>query len=159
VLSDGQSLLAFNDLFIGASSHVSARYRIQSGERSEDHSSSGVIVSTGAGATGWLTSVFNMANGLGRGFGNHSEVLPYPKLHWDAGRLIFVVREPFISKTSAADLVCGQITPDQPLELESYMPAGGVIFSDGVESDYLVFNAGSRAVIRLAERKTRLVVG
>ncbi len=158
-LSDGQSLLAFNDLFIGADSHVSARYRIRSGERSEDHSSSGVIVSTGAGATGWLSSLFNMANGLWRGFGSRPEALPYPELPWDAGRLIFAVREPFISKTSAAGLVCGLITPELPLELESHMPAGGVIFSDGVQSDYLAFNAGSRAVVGLAERKTRLVIG
>src|SRR6185503_11097779 len=30
-LNDSQSLLAFNDLFIGAKSHVSARYSIQFG--------------------------------------------------------------------------------------------------------------------------------
>ncbi|MDH3352426.1 MAG: NAD+ kinase, partial [Gammaproteobacteria bacterium] len=57
-LSDGQSLMAFNDFFIGASSHVSARYRIQIGDRSETQSSSGIIVSTGAGSTGWLQSVY-----------------------------------------------------------------------------------------------------
>ncbi len=52
-LKDGQRLLAFNDLFIGARSHISARYRVTYGTRSENHSSSGIIVSTGAGSTGW----------------------------------------------------------------------------------------------------------
>src|SRR5208283_1198585 len=58
-LKDGQRLLAFNDLFIGASTHTSARYNIRLNERKENHSSSGIIVSTGAGSTGWLSSIFN----------------------------------------------------------------------------------------------------
>ena len=63
-LNDGQRLLAFNDLFLGARSHVSALYRIVRGKRSETQSSSGVLVSTGAGSTGWISSVFNMASGV-----------------------------------------------------------------------------------------------
>src|SRR5215831_10146512 len=55
-LNDGQRLLAFNDLFIGAHNHVSALYRIACGRRAETHSSSGVLVSTGAGSTGWVSS-------------------------------------------------------------------------------------------------------
>ena len=66
VLNDGQRLLAFNDLFIGARSHVSALYRIVCDQRSETHSSSGVLVSTGAGSTGWISSAFNMAAGLAK---------------------------------------------------------------------------------------------
>ena len=63
-LKEGQRLLAFNDLFIGASSHVSARYRIRYGDTRENHSSSGIIVSTGAGSTGWLSSIFNETSRL-----------------------------------------------------------------------------------------------
>ena len=66
-LQDGQRLLAFNDLFIGAASHVSARYRLTFTGRTEEHSSSGIIVATPAGSTGWLSSIFNMTQG-GRGF-------------------------------------------------------------------------------------------
>lgn len=157
-LNDGQRLRAFNDLFIGVRSHVSARYRIQVGGQMEDHSSSGLIVSTGVGATGWLSSLFNMANGLWAGFGRQQQALPRPELDWEADRLVFVVREPFVSKTSGADLVCGWVTPQVPLILESHMPEGGVIFSDGVEADFLSFNAGALATIRLAQQKTRLVV-
>ena len=54
LLADGQRLLAFNDFFIGARTHVSARYKIGIDQASEFQSSSGVIVSTGAGSTGWL---------------------------------------------------------------------------------------------------------
>src|SRR5262249_10147811 len=63
-LADGQRLLAFNDLFLGERSHVSARYRISAGARSEAQSSSGILISTGAGSTGWMSSVFNMASGV-----------------------------------------------------------------------------------------------
>lgn len=38
------------------------------------------------------------------------------------------------------------------------MPENGVIFSDGVEDDYLQFNSGTSAVIGLADTKGKLVV-
>jgi NAD kinase len=157
-LNDGQSLLAFNDLFIGVRSHTSTRYRIQIGDRQEFQSSSGIIISTGAGSTGWLSSLFNMAVGMLSSFGAREETLVRPVLDWDAERLIFVVREPFASKSSGASIVCGEITPQSTLRIESLNPDGGVIFSDGIEADYLAFNAGAQAAIGLAKRKTRLVV-
>lgn len=158
-LNDGQHLLAFNDLFIGARSHVSARYLLSSQDRREHHSSSGIIVSTGAGATGWLSSLFNMAQGMAEVFAQPAGPWARPSLTWEDERLIYVVREPFISKTSTASLVTGAITRDAPLVIESEMPEAGVIFSDGVESDFLSFNAGAIATIGLAEQKTQLVVG
>ena len=158
-LNDGQSLLAFNDLFIGVRTHVSARYLIQANGKEEHHSSSGILVSTGAGSTGWLSSMFNMANGMLSEFANAEPKIQKPQLTWDTDKLIFVVREPFISKTSGAQIVCGAITAASPLILKSEMPEGGVIFSDGVESDFLAFNAGMIATIGVAERKTNLVVG
>src|SRR3970282_1545599 len=53
-LNDGQALYAFTDLFSGPRSPLSLRYRIEYAGRAEDQSSSGIIVSTGAGSTGWL---------------------------------------------------------------------------------------------------------
>jgi NAD kinase len=157
-LNDGQALLAFNDFFIGRHDHVSARYQISSGGQSENQSSSGIIVSTGAGATGWLSSLFNMANGMMTEFAGQTAKIERPPLSWDSDHLIFVVREPFISKRTGAEIVCGNITSGQPLKLQSAMPDGGVIFSDGIPADYLAFNAGTTATIGLATRKTNLVV-
>jgi hypothetical protein len=155
-LDDGQRLLAFNDLFIGARSHVSARYRIAFGAGAELHSSSGVLVSTGAGSTGWLSSVFAMAGAVSRFAGGQAG--KGVRLDWEDPRLVFVVREPYVSRHSQAGIVAGMIEPAGELVLESQMPSGGVIFSDGVEADALDFNAGARARIRAAARKTRLVV-
>lgn len=155
-LNDGQRLLAFNDLFLGAQTHVSARYRIHWGKREEPQSSSGVLVSTGAGSTGWVSSVFNMASGVAALTGGHA-VRPV-RLDWEDRRLLFVVREPFISRHSQANIIAGIVEGQQSLELESLMPSGGVIFSDGIEADYLQFNAGSHVVVRAAEETAQLVV-
>ncbi len=156
-LNDGQSLFAFNDFFIGAKSHTSARYTIKFQGRQERHSSSGVVISTPAGSTGWLSSLFNMAKGIAGFQGDKSE-LGGMRLDWDERRLIFIVREPFRSKWSSADLVAGEISEQNKIVLESHMPEAGVIFSDGMESDFLEFNSGTTASIGLAEKMTRLVV-
>lgn len=157
-LNDGQTLLAFNDFFIGARTHISARYLIKVGEHEEHHSSSGILVCTGAGSTGWMSSVFNMARGLAAEFGGDHSSLGCPPLKWDTDQLLFAVREPFISKTSQAGIVGGWVKRESPLVITSEMPENGVIFSDGVEADFLQFNAGTTVTIGLAQRQTNLVV-
>ena len=39
------------------------------------------------------------------------------------------------------------------------MPESGVIFSDGVEADYLEFNSGTIARFSVSQQRARLVVG
>lgn len=153
-LNDGQRLLAFNDLFIGAASHVSARYSISFNQKTEEQSSSGIIVSTPAGATGWLSSVFNMAYGLMGMFGNNKKA-KRPALA--ENELLFAVREPYISVRTQGDIVAGVLRESSRLTLQSFMPANGVIFSDGVENDFLAFNSGSVATIGLAAETAQLV--
>jgi hypothetical protein len=83
---------------------------------------------------------------------------PRSDFAWDAGYLCFTVREPFPSKTTQASLVFGRVTVKQPLLIESQMPENGVIFSDGIESDFLEFRSGVRATITPADRRGSLVV-
>ena len=154
-LGDGQRLLAFNDLFLGARTHVSARYRLQVGSRQEAQSSSGVLVSTGAGSTGWMSSVFTMASGVGRFVGG-SQGKP-PRLEWEDRRLLYAVREPFVSRHSSAEIVAGLVEPGSELVAESLMPSGGVIFSDGVEADFLEFNSGAMVRVGAADQRAMLV--
>ncbi|MBK8226702.1 MAG: NAD(+)/NADH kinase [Flavobacteriales bacterium] len=155
-LNDGQRLLAFNDLFIGISDHTSARYRISFKGVTEEQSSSGILVSTSAGSTGWLSSVFNMANGIIRSSDGEQRKRRPKKL--GAEELFFVVREPFLSQRTKVDLTLGSLNPKVTLQVESLMPDRGVIFSDGIASDHLRFNSGSIATIGLAKEKVRLVV-
>lgn len=158
VLADGQKLLAFNDLFIGARTHVSARYRLEFGRSSEIQSSSGLLVSTGAGSTGWFSSMCNMAGGVRRFLkkGSAEQIDPI-RMPWDDKRLAFVVREPFISKTSSAKIIADLVPPGSELIIESRMEQNGVIFSDGIEADFLEFNSGSVARIRASQSQATLV--
>jgi NAD kinase len=155
-LNDGQRMLAFNDFFIGCQSHVSARYVLRVNNKVEPQSSSGLIVSTGAGSTGWLSSVFNMAAGFAHwtGGGMQHRI----QLAWEDRRLVWVVREPFRSKQSGADLVAGWLDQGNELVIESNMPSGGAIFSDGIESDFLEFTSGTIARVGVAEQRAKLVV-
>ncbi|MDR0716025.1 MAG: hypothetical protein LBF50_01240 [Azoarcus sp.] len=223
-IQNGQELLAVNDFFIGQRTHVSARYIIKHGGLKEPQSSSGVIVSTGLGSTGWMKSVIagasrisasvighpyggqqendgliveeeppeeeppllpGMAGGLGvlaidalervvygepRGEPRASKRTRQKKQSyglselsgvigkWRSEELIFAVREPFPSKTTGTSLVFGKISAKEALRIESLMGENGIIFSDGIESDFLAFNAGTEAVITLADKRGRIVV-
>ena len=152
-LNDGQRLLAFNDLFIGASSHVSARYKITYKNKTEQHSSSGIIVSTPAGSTGWLSSIFNMAYGVTNMF-EKNLTLKQPKLR--EKDLLFAVREPFKSIRTQTEMTAG-IIRNNTLTIESFMPNNGIIFSDGIEKDFLNFNSGSIATIGIAKETANIV--
>lgn len=157
-LNDGRSFRAVNDFFIGPRSHTSARYFLEHGGRKERQSSSGIIVSTGMGSTAWLKSVLRGAAGIATalGLGKPFDLPPEP---WESEKLFFAVREPFPSRVSTTDIVYGEVSAAQPLVITSQMSENGVIFSDGVEDDFLEFNAGAVATIRPAERKGRLVCG
>lgn len=156
-LNDGQKLLAFNDFFIGISSHSSARYQISFRNHKENQSSSGIIVSTGAGSTGWMSSLFNMANGMIKSFSKGQQI-KYEPINREEETLLFVVREPFVSKTSQANISAGQIFFGEQLTVESFMPQKGIIFSDGIQTDFLEFNSGAIAEIGIAKEKAILIM-
>ena len=165
-LNNGQTLYGVNDLFIGPKTHTSARYFIRQGKAGEAHSSSGVIVSTGMGATGWLKSLLTGAGAVATAVGNRDRNTPmqpgcYEKavagFKWESDYLYYTVREPFPTRTTGTSLVFGRVTSDTPLILESQMAENGVIFSDGIEQDFLEFNSGTQAVIGIAEKKGALV--
>lgn len=153
-MNDGQRLLAFNDLFIGISSHTSARYKISYDNREEEQSSSGLIVSTQTGSTGWLSSVFNMAYGVA---GLFEKKLKPKQPELNDSELLFAVREPFQSVRTQIGISAGIIKDHQSLKIESLMPANGIIFSDGIESDFLKFNSGAIATIGIAKETATLV--
>lgn len=154
-LNDGQQLYAVNDFFIGKRTHVSARYQLCYNNQEERQSSSGIIVSTGLGSTGWLKSVFAGAAGI---IGVHNGRARDSAFPWDADYLFFSVREPYPSNWTQAGLVSGRIDHNHAFRIISQMADNGVIFSDGIEEDCLVFNAGTEATVCVADRKAALIV-
>jgi len=146
-LDDGQWLVALNELFLGHRTHQSARYRISWAGAEEEQSSSGVIVATGTGATGWARSVRR---------NRVSDVaLPDPT----EPRLAFFVREAWPSKATGVALTDGALGPGQAVEVTSRMNDDGVVFGDGVEADRLELPFGRRARLGLAGERLHLLAG
>jgi hypothetical protein len=152
-------LHAVNDIFIGQCSHVSTRYSVSIRGRDEQQSSSGIIVSIGLGQTGWLKSIYAGWAAVTRSLSRRDEDnIADGSFPWDAEYLHYFVREPYPGRTTEANIVIGQIAHPREMTATSQMAGGGVIFSDGLESDYLEFNSGTRATIELVERRGLLVV-
>ncbi len=144
-LAAGDRLVALNEIFIGQPSHQSARYRLQVDEQQERHSSSGLIVSTGTGATGWARSIH-----LERG---SAVSLPDPT----DSRLAWFVREAWPSLATGTSMTQGVLGIDESLTVVSEMDAG-VVFGDGIEGDRLTLGWGQPVTIQRAPEVLRLVL-
>lgn len=144
-LDNGDALLALNEIFVGHRSHQSARYRIEDGKTGEDHSSSGLIVSSGTGMTGWARSI-REATG--------AQLVLTP----EERAVVYLVREPFPSVSTRTTMRAGKLGAT-PLLVTSRMGEGGVIFADGIEQDFVVFEWGRRVEVGPADRALRLVIG
>ncbi|MEM1050234.1 MAG: hypothetical protein AAGL24_29030 [Pseudomonadota bacterium] len=143
-LGDGQVLRALNELFIGHRSHQSARYVLRYAGSEEFQSSSGVIVATGTGLTGWAKSILTAT---------HHQVAFAPT----DKSAVYLAREPWPSRTSGCTLNVGELHGDASLTIGSRMNDGGVIFADGIEQDYLRFDWGLDVTISVSERTLNLV--
>jgi NAD kinase len=155
--ADGQTLYAVNDFFVGPKSHTSARYEIRLNDHKEVQSSSGIIVSTGLGSTGWMRSVITGSCAVAAEAAHHPLPWKFRGRDWSDRNLQFAVREPFPSRSTQATLVSGSVGEREALVVTSLMAENGVIFSDGIEADFLAFNAGTTVEIRVADRIGKLV--
>jgi len=144
-LDDGQVLTGLNEVYVGHASHQSARYVLRTPHgHTERQSSSGVIVGTGTGATGWCRSIARDRRA--------DELLPAPA----GDTLCWFVREAWPSPATGATLTAGALGGDGRLELTSEGDRL-VLFADGVEHDHLTLSWGQRVTIGLAPRRLRLV--
>lgn len=144
-LDDGQTLRALNEIYIGHPSHQSARYRITSREgETERQSSSGVLVGTGTGSTGWCRSV---------ALERHTTLrLPEP----DRPQLCWFVREAWPSPATGTGLTEGLLDEDEHLTITAESDL--VLFGDGIEQDAIPLGWGQQVRIGLADQRLHLVV-
>jgi NAD kinase len=138
-------LIALNEVFIGHRSHQSARYLLRIDGQEEFQSSSGVIFATGTGMTGWAKSITEAT---------HSPLSLIPTDCMGA----FLVREPWPSKHSGAQLRGGLVAEGAQISLASRINDGGVIFADGIEQDYLRFDWGTEVTLGIAAQRLNLVL-
>ncbi|MGD9910135.1 MAG: sugar kinase [Candidatus Izemoplasmatales bacterium] len=158
ILNDGQVLYGVNDLFIGHKSHVSSKYLININGKTESQSSSGIIVSTGLGSTGWLKSIIEGAAGIMKSLAKLDIDRNLIEMKWDSDYLYYSIREPYKSIRTDSSIVFGHIERNEHLTIESRMPQDGRIFSDGVEEDFIEFNSGAIVKIIVAEKKGKLII-
>ena len=142
---DGQRLTGLNEIYLGQPTHQTARYTLRLPDgRTEAQASSGLIVSTGTGATGWCRSAW-----LER---KSSLRLPSP----EEDRLAWFVREAWPSPASGTACTEGTLSAGQELEVTAESDRL-VLFGDGVESDAIPLTWGQTARMRLADRSLRLL--
>lgn len=141
---DEQRLIALNEVFVGHPSHQTARYSIATpAGATERQASSGVIASTGTGATGWSRSMW---------IEHKSEmVLPTPT----EARLSWFVREAWPSPATGTTLVEGELDAGElALTIESDVL---VAFGDGIESDSIAIRWGQTVRLGVAPERLNLV--
>lgn len=144
-IDDGTVLDALNDLYLGDRSHQSARYVLALADgRTERQSSSGLIVATGTGATGWATSIAHDRGGVALPGASSSD-------------LAWFVREAWPSPTSGVALTMGALHPGEGLEV-LVQSDSLVVFGDGLEADRLTATWGQTVRLAVSERRLRLVV-
>ncbi|MGJ5752732.1 ATP-NAD kinase [Streptomyces puniciscabiei] len=147
VADDTQRLLALNEIYLGTPGHQTARYRLgleDDGGVVEAQASSGVLVGTGTGATGWLRSVWQE-----RGGG-----LPLPSPTED--RLVWFVREAWPSPATGTSLVAGELGASAALTLTAESDRL-IAFGDGIETDALQLTWGQTVRVGVCGQRLRLV--
>jgi len=141
---DGQELLALNEVYVGHVSHQTARYTIDVAGTQERQASSGVLVGTGTGATGWCRSVWTDRGG--------PFALPQPA----EPVLAWFVREAWPSPTTGTGVTTGRLEGAASLAL-GVESDSLVAFGDGIEGDRLELRWGQRVTVGRADRVLRLV--
>ncbi|WP_210576970.1 NAD(+)/NADH kinase [Streptomyces sp. GESEQ-4] len=146
VADDTQRLVALNEIYLGAAGHQTARYRLGLDDDRgvvEAQASSGVIVGTGTGATGWLRSVWQERGGQLR--------LPAPSEE----RLLWFVREAWPSPATGTSLVAGELSG--PGRLRVTVESERLIaFGDGMETDALELTWGQSVRVGVCGERLRL---
>ncbi|HEX5184054.1 MAG TPA: hypothetical protein VFW19_13010 [Allosphingosinicella sp.] len=144
-MDSGERLIALNEIFVGHRSHQSARYRIAVADKAENQSSSGLIVASGTGATGWARSIMEATHAR-IGLGIEEKAVAY------------LVREPFPSIVTGTAIRAGKLAGGA-VAVTSRMNDGGIVFADGIEPDFLDFAWGRTIEIKAAAQALNLVTG
>jgi NAD kinase len=145
VTDDGQELTALNEIYLGQPTHQTARYTLRvPGGPAEAQASSGLIVATGTGGTGWCRSAW---------LERHSSLdLPAPT----EARLAWFVREAWPSPATGTAFTEGSLAGSEILEVTAESDQL-VLFGDGVESDTVPLTWGQTARLRISARSLRLL--
>jgi NAD kinase len=129
---------ALNDVFIGSRrAYHTARYNLRIGGKEEFQMSSGIIISTATGSTGWIKS----AGGI--------------EMPLHSGKFQYYVRDPYSCKFSRPRLLKGILSSKENITVKSLIYEG-VVAIDSSKADYSI-DEDSVVNVRVAEKPLRVI--
>lgn len=129
---------ALNEVYVGTLSQFhSSHYKLTFKDHTEEHRSSGVIVSTGTGSSAWFHSA-----------GGHI-------FHPSEEKLSFIVREPYFgNRVFKPTLLKGNIEKHESLRIEAHRDSGGII---SINEALYPFNRGDVVEISLSPKPLQCI--
>ena len=143
---------ALNEVYAGDRFSVgTSRYTLRIDDREERHRSSGVLVVTGTGSTGWYANIVKNDGG-GFGYGR-----PFPRT---SVQLRYLVRDPI--RIDELELTHGAIEPGMDFSIKSTMNSDGVLSFDCSKISYenpraYPFNRGSVVTLGISNRPLQVI--
>ncbi|RIL12220.1 MAG: hypothetical protein DCC75_00845 [Proteobacteria bacterium] len=142
---DGKPIdLALGEYFIGETERAfMSRHVIKVAGLSEEQKCSGLLVTTGAGSTGWYNSASRYLHAGGDPFSRTERLAR------------FLVTEPYQGKLASSELLEGSFDAGEELVIHSLNDSRGIVTADS-NSRY-TFGRGSVARIRISEDALKVV--
>ncbi len=136
--------LAVCEVFVGetARKDMSRHILLYKGKK-EEQKSSGILIATGAGSTGWYDSSVRYLYRNGNKFSKTEKTVR------------FLVTEPYRGKISGFSLLEGELLPDEKLTIQSLNDSSGKILIDAQQE--FDFQRGSTCRIQISKEPLRVI--
>ncbi len=133
------STLAVSEIYIGEDSrYTMSRHQLIHNGKVEEHKGSGLLISTGAGSTGWFDSAIRYLYPSGKIIPRNSKQVQY------------LLTEPHKGKFTTYKMTHGIIKEDDLFEIISLNDSDGVLLIDSLEK--IKIKEGSKITIKLGEK-------
>lgn len=156
--------IALNEIFVGVKETDSAYYTIEHNGTEERQQSSGIIISTGAGSTGWYKNIDETPILGTKPFDNTAEELRYAvREPMDASLSRWLLgKTPIHDETERYTFRTGTVEPGDTFRIHSHMndDREGIVRYDGDKRDRTYdFSRGKTVELGIADQPLHVVTG
>lgn len=144
-LVNGKPLpLTTSELFVGERERVyMSRYVLKHGDVEETQKSSGLLITTGAGSTGWYDSACRYLHPDGNVFARTE-----PKF-------VFLATEPSKGRLNRSKLLEGTVQAGESLRIQSLNDSSGLVSVDSL--DEVLFSRGATLEVRISPHALKVI--
>lgn len=140
----GRKEYALNEVMVGNKYPRPSYYKLLFKGKEEEQGSSGVVVSSGSGSTGWYGNVWETSN-----------LKSFPR---DSKKLRYIVREPMRVEEEGLELLHGEIEEGEEFKIESLMDFNGVICFDSALKFMYDFPLGDTVKLSVSDEPLRVII-